>query len=73
MGMVADTTGHPSALVTNEAIDSDKITELNSAMATGMDFDEGASPILPYTGTLNETTPIAMDMDMAAALDSDTD
>ena len=73
MGMVADTAGHPSALVTNEVIDLDKITELNTAMATGMDFDEGASPILAYTRTLNETTPKAMDIDTAAASDSDTD
>jgi len=34
MGMVADTAGHPSALITNEGIDSDKISKLNTAMAT---------------------------------------
>jgi len=64
MGMVADTAGHPSALITNEGIDSDKISKLNTAMATGMNFDKDA-------GTLNETTPLAMDIDTAAASDSD--
>ncbi len=87
MGMVANTAGHPSALVTDKDIamglesaigtsacsDSDKITELNTAMATGMDLDEGASPILAFTETMNETTSIAMDIDPAAASDSDTD
>ena len=74
MGMVADTAGHPPALVGNTVIamgldlaigtsacsDSDKITELNTAMATGMDLEEGASPILAFTGTLNKTTPISL-------------
>ncbi len=87
MRMVADTAGHPPALVgdtviamgldpaigTSACSNLDKITELNTAMATGMDLEEGASPILAFPGTLNETTPIAMDMDPAAALDSDTD
>ena len=85
--MVADLAGHPPSLVgdpviamgldpaigTSACLDSDKITELNTAIATGMNLGEGASPILASPGTLNETTPIAMDMDTAAALDSDTD
>ena len=87
MGMVADTAGHPSALIMDKVIamglesaigtsacsDLEKNTELNTAMATGMDLEEGASPILAFTETLNETTPKAMDIDLAAASDSDTD
>jgi hypothetical protein len=65
--------GLESAIGTSVCSDTDKITELNTAMATGMDLDKGVSPILPYTGTLNETTPIAMDIDTAAASDLDTD
>ena len=61
------------AIATSACSDLEKNTELNTAMATGMDLEEGASPILAYTATLDRTTPIAMDMDPAAASDSDTD
>ncbi len=58
MGMVANTAGHPPALVTDTVIgmgldpaigtsacsDLDKITELNTVMATAMDLEEGTSP-----------------------------
>ena len=65
--------GLDPAIATSACSDSEKNTELNTVMATGMDLEDGASPILAYTGTLDKTTPIAMDMDPAAALDLDTD
>ena len=65
--------GLDPAIGTSACSDSEKNTELNTDMATGMDLEDGASPMVAYTGTLDKTTPIAMDMDPAAASDSDTD
>ncbi len=74
--MVTDTVivmGLDPAIAISACSDSDKITELNTVMATAMDLEEGASPNLAYAATVDRAIPIAMAMDQAAASDLDTD